>query len=174
MKPWNLLVTSLWGHERNVFRKLKQTGQFKRSDFRAVYIGLTEDMEAFLNGILANTPLVEKIGKVVPVEHTFQFRREDFEPKVAEALLRYLPRLENARFHVRMERRGFKGWINSLEIEQKMDRLLKERLLEKEKECGIDFKDPDCILVIETVADWCGVGLISREMKQKYPFINVR
>jgi tRNA(Ser,Leu) C12 N-acetylase TAN1 len=117
---------------------------------------------------------VEKIGKVVPVEHTFPFHAEDFEPKLAEVLLTYLPRLENVRFHVRMERRGFKGRINSLEIEQKMDRLLKGRLLEEGKGCEIDFKDPDCILVVETVANWCGVGLITREMKERYPFMNVR
>jgi hypothetical protein len=34
--------------------------------------------------------------------------------------------------------------------------------------------DPDHIIVVETVADWCGVGLITREMKERLPFIKVR
>lgn len=73
-----------------------------------------------------------------------------------------------------MERRGFKGRLNSLEIEQEMDRLLKERLLKAGKGCEIELEDPDDILVVETVADWCGVSFITREMKERYPFIKVR
>jgi tRNA(Ser,Leu) C12 N-acetylase TAN1 len=174
MKPWNVLVTSLLGQERNVYRELRQSGDFRRTDFKDVFLGWTEDMEAFLGAVLSNTFLKERIGKVVPIEQTFSFRAGDFEEKLEWALQVYLPRLSGSRFHVRMERRGFKGKLNSLEIEQEMDRLLKERLLEAGKGCGIDFSDPDHILVVETVADWCGVGLITREMKERFPFIKVR
>lgn len=174
MKPWNVLVTSLLGQERNVYRELRQTGDFRRTDFKDVFIGWTDDMEAFLNTVLLNTFLKERIGKAVPLEQTFSFHAEDFEVKLEGALHAYLPRLADSRFHVRMERRGFKGRLNSLEIEQEMDRLLRERLLEAGKGCEIDFEDPDLILVVETVAAWCGVGLITREMKERYPFIKVR
>lgn len=174
MKPWNVLVTSLLGQERNVFRELRQTGDFRRTDFKDVFLGWTEDMETFLNTVLANTFLKERIGKAVPVEQTFSFHAEDFEEKLEGALHAYLPQLADSRFHVRMERRGFKGRLNSLEIEQEMDRLLKERLLEAGKGNEIDFKDPDYIIVVETVAAWCGIGLITREMKERYPFIKVR
>jgi tRNA(Ser,Leu) C12 N-acetylase TAN1 len=174
MKPWNALVTSLLGQERDVYRELRQAGNFMRSDFKDVFIGWIDDMEAFLCAVLDNTFLRERIGKVVPIEHTFTFHAADFEGKLEEALLAYLPRLAGSRFHVRMERRGFKGRLNSLEIEQEMDRLLKERLDEAGKGCEIDFEDPDHILVVETVAAWCGVSLITREMKERYPFIKVK
>ena len=143
-------------------------------DFKDVYLGWTDDMEAFLSAVLTNAFLKERIGKAVPIEQTFSFHAEDFEEKLEGVLITYLPRLAGSRFHVRMERRGFKGRLNSLEIEQEMDRLLKERLVEAGKGCEIDFEDPDDILVVETVADWCGVSLITRDMKEKYPFIKVR
>lgn len=174
MRPWNVLVTSLLGQERDVYRELRRSGDFRRTDFKDVFLGWTDDIDAFLSALLTNTFLKERIGKAVPIEQTFSFHAEDFEEKLAVVLQVFLPRLAGSRFHVRMERRGFKGRINSLEVEQKMDRLLKERLLEEEKECGIDFADPDHILVVETVADWCGVGLITREMKARYPFVKVR
>jgi tRNA(Ser,Leu) C12 N-acetylase TAN1 len=174
MKPWNVLVTSLLGQEREVYRELKLAGDFRQSDFKDVFIGWTEDMEAFLGAVLANTFLRARIGKVVPIEQTFAFHAADFEEKLESALLAYLPRLAGSRFHVRMERRGFKGRLNSLDIEQEMDRLLKERLHGAGKGGEIDFGDPDHILVAETVAAWCGVSLIAREMKERYPFIKVR
>lgn len=174
MKPWNVLVTSLLGHDRDVLRELRQAGDFRRTGFKDVFLGWTDNVEAFLDAVLAHISLMERIGKAVPVEQTFSFHAEDFEEKLAGALHAYLPKLADSRFHVRMERRGFKGRLNSLEIEQGMDRLLKELLLEAEKGCEIDFKDPDQILVVETVADLCGVGLVTREMRERYPFIKVR
>lgn len=174
MKPWNVLITSLLGQERDVYRELRQTGDFRQTDFKDVFLGWTDDQETFLRTVLANTFLRERLGKVVPIERTFPFHAEDFEEKLEKAIQVYLPRLAGSRFHVRMERRGFKGRLNSLEIEQKMDRLLKERLLEEGKGCEIDFKEPDHIVVAETVAGWCGVSLITREMKERYPFIKVR
>ena len=174
MKPWNVLVTSLLGQERNVYREFRQAGDFRRTDFRDVFIGWTEDMEAFLGAVLSNTFLRERIGKAVPIEQTFSFHTEDFEEKLEGSLNACIPRLAGSRFHVRMERRGFKGRINSLEVEQEMDRLLKERLHEAGKGCEIDFEDPDSIIIIETVAAWCGVGLITRQMKERYSFIKVK
>ena len=174
MKPWNVLVTSLLGHERSVCRELRKAGDFRRTDFRDVFIGWSDDTEAFLSAVLLNTYLKERIGKAVPIDQTFSFHMEDFDKKLEKALTAYIPRLAGSRFFVRIERRGFKGRLNSLEIEQKMDRLIKERLIEAGKGCEIDFKDPDCIIAIETVAAWCGVGLITREMKEKYPFIKVK
>ena len=174
LKPWNVLVTSLLGQERIVFRKLRQAGEFRRCDFKDVFLGWTDDMEAFLGAVLVNTLLRERVGKVVPIELTFSFQAEDFEEKLGTAALSLLPRLADSSFHVRMERRGFKGRLNSLGIEQEMDRLLKERLLAAGNGCEIDFKDPDHIVVVETVAAWGGVGLITREMKERYPFIKVK
>lgn len=55
MKPWNVLVTSLLGQEKNVLRELRQTGDFRRTDFKDVFLGWTDDTEAFLSAVLANT-----------------------------------------------------------------------------------------------------------------------
>lgn len=174
MKPWNVLVTSLLGQEKDVYGELRRTGDFRQTDFKDVFIGWTDDIEAFLSSMLANTFLKERIGKAVPIERVFSFHAEDFEEKLENTIQDYLPRLAGSRVHVRMERRGFKGRLNSLEMEQKMDRIIKERLVEAGKGCEIDFKDPDHILAVETVADWCGVSVITREMKERYPFIKVR
>lgn len=174
MRPWNVLATSLLGEEMIVYRELKRAADFRKCDFRDVFLGWTDDLDTFLGTVLVNSRLREKIGKVVPIDRTFAFHADDFEKRLEAALPAYLPHLAGRSFHVRMERRGFKGRLNSLEIEQLMDRLLKERLLESGEGCEVDFRDPDCIVVVETVADWCGVGLITREMKERYPFVKVR
>lgn len=109
MKPWNVLVTSLLGQERSVYRELRQAGDFRRTDFKDVFLGWTDDMESFLSTVLANTFLKERIGKAVPIEQTFSFHAEDFEEKLEAALQLYLPRLAGSRFHVRWSGGGSRG-----------------------------------------------------------------
>ena len=37
----------------------------------------------------------------------------------------------------------------------------------------IDFKDPDAIVAVELIGDECGVGLITRTMRERFPFVKV-
>jgi tRNA(Ser,Leu) C12 N-acetylase TAN1 len=55
-----------------------------------------------------------------------------------------------------------------------MDAFILNALKRIAKQTRIDFKNPDRIIVVETVKNRSGVGLITREMKEKYPLIKVK
>lgn len=173
MDTWNILITSLMGTERTVYAELKAIGGFKKASFKDVYIGQVEDLEAFMETLEKNIFLLPNVGKVIPIQKTFSFQPGAFDEMLKAALLEYLPQLEGKSFFVRIERRGFKGKINSLTEEQTLDQFLLDQLRQKGKEGKIDFKDPDYIIVVETLGDRCGVGLIAREMKKRHPVVRI-
>lgn len=173
MEAWNVLVTCLMGSERTVFEELKALGKFKKANFKDVYAGKVENLEVFFEALQKNIFLLPNIGKAVPIEKTFSFHLEEFEELLKKSLIDYLPRLENHSFYVRIERRGFKGKINSLSEEKILDQFLLEELRKQGREGRIDFENPDYIVAVETLGDRCGVSLISRELKAKYPAIKI-
>lgn len=173
MDTWNILVTSLMGSERTVFSELKALGDFKKAGFKDVYIGEVENLDAFMEALQKDIFLLPNVGKVIPIEKHFTFHVEEFEEILKGTLIDYLQQLEGRSFYVRIERRGFKGKLNSLAEEQALDRFLLEALKEKNKDGRIDFENPDFIVVVETLGERCGVGLISREMKTKHPVIRI-
>jgi len=74
---------------------------------------------------------------------------------------------------VRIERRGHAGGIHSQSLEQELDRILMNRLQDQGAVPCIDFKDPDAIVAVELIGDECGVGLITRTMRARFPFVKV-
>ncbi len=39
------------------------------------------------------------------------------------------------------------------------------------KQVQVKFVDPDKIIIVETIGNRAGVGLITREIRERYPFI---
>jgi tRNA(Ser,Leu) C12 N-acetylase TAN1 len=37
----------------------------------------------------------------------------------------------------------------------------------------VDFHDPDIIIAIEIVGDECGIGFITKSLRERYPFVKV-
>lgn len=42
------------------------------------------------------------------------------------------------------------------------------------KQAKVDFEAPDKIIVVEMVQNECGVGLITKEKKERFPFIKIK
>ena len=38
----------------------------------------------------------------------------------------------------------------------------------------VDFRDPDAVLVVETVGDDAGLGVVTRALREEFPFVRVR
>jgi hypothetical protein len=55
-----------------------------------------------------------------------------------------------------------------------VDHFLREQLESRGQRCRIDFAAPEVIVVVETIHNQCGLGLVTREMKERYPFIKVK
>lgn len=178
MEKWNILATAQWRSERRLLRILREFGEFKGSGYRDVILGQVEDLHEFLE---AFRQLSEQepgrlwpLGQIVPIDKNFQFEVADFEDKARAALASYLDQLAGAMFFVRMVRRGHKGEISSQEMEQKLNEYILERLQDEGKQATVNIEEFDKLIAIETVGNSAGVGLITREMEKKYPFVSLK
>jgi tRNA(Ser,Leu) C12 N-acetylase TAN1 len=176
---WNILATAFMRKERFLLRTLREFGDFKGSGFRDVIIGAVENREAFFEAIESlrreDPERVRPLSQVVPIDKTFQFGVTDLRGKLQDALAPYGEVLENGcRFYIRVKRRGHKGEVSSLEIEKEMSAFIIDALEKTGKQVQIDFEDPAKLIIVETIGNRAGVGLITRTMKERYPFIRVK
>ncbi len=172
LEEWNVLVVSHEGEERRLRRDLRELGEFKFTRFRSLLLGKV-DLHAFLEEVQAKS--IPSLARVVPVEENFRAQPEDLLEILKDKVKKYSGRIgQGESFCVRFERRGFKGRISSLEVEEEIGGYLHD-LLEKEgKSPRVSLEDPDKLLVIQSVGTSFGIGLIDRENRQRYPIIRVK
>ncbi len=178
MKEWNVLAASYRGQEKKSLRFLSQLGDFRSSGFKDVLLGHVEDVNLFLDKLelmrQEHPGRINFPSQIVPLERTFSFKLPDFMDQLKEAISPCIEKVENKTFYVRVKRRGHKGEISSLEIEKEISGFIMERLEEAGKCAQVSFSGPDVIIVVETIANWAGVTLITKEMKEKYPLLKVK
>jgi tRNA(Ser,Leu) C12 N-acetylase TAN1 len=115
------------------------------------------------------------LSQIVPIEKSFDFDLADFKDRLKEALLPSARELENnSKFCVRVKRRGHKGELSSQDIEKEMAAFIIDALEKDGKQAQVRFEDPDKLIIVETIGNRAGVGLIPREMRERYPFIRVK
>lgn len=177
---WNIIVTSLPGSrcEYRLLHELRSMGKFHTTEFKDVCTGYVEDVTNFLEAIrqaeAEGAPWVQDLGRVIPVEQTFHFTPETLVEQLKEAVTPYLGRISGGTFHVRLERRGLIGQVISPEVERSVAEHL-FALAEKEgHKVMVSFKNADCIVAAETVGHECGVTLLTRDLRQRYPFVKTR
>jgi len=73
-----------------------------------------------------------------------------------------------------VERRGLKGAFSSQEVAEEVGTFVSEFLEERDGE-KLDFnlRNPDKAIVLETFKRWCGIGIIAREMREKYFYLKL-
>ncbi len=178
MEPWNVLATSQRFREYELVGQLAPFGRFHRTGYRDVIVGWVEDADLFLQSLqheFEKFPFnLSALGKVVPIDRIFEFTVEDFLDKAKEAIRPYIERIGDSKFYTRIERRGHKGELDSHKLEQVIGEYIHGELEKLGRHPSTDFKDPDMIVVIETVGNHAGVSLITREMKEKCRFVRVR
>lgn len=179
MIDWNVVVTL---HEQG-FDQARQIlggmGELEETTFYNVLVLRVEDTAAFvekLAGLCAVNPdLLERcFSQVVPCRRTFAFRSpEEFEEKAAGAARELADEIPGSRFHVRMQRRGLKGRLNSREEERLLGAAVMDRLEAGGREVEVDFEDPDAVLAVETVSLRAGLALLTREEMEEHAFLRV-
>src|SRR5512143_1379574 len=87
---WNLLVTSMDHHERDVRNALRPLVQLRSSPFRNVLVARVEDPLAVLAAVDelagARPGLEAWLGRVLPITATFSIDPERFESQVEAAI----------------------------------------------------------------------------------------
>ena len=177
MREWNIVATSLEGRQDALLIALHKLGDFRRSRFRNVILGKVEDPQVFLDQLkrLLDKDLLlpTALARALPVEKIFEFQLDDLVDKLKDELLPLVERLGGRKFYVRMERRGFKGQVHPSAVEKEIGEFLWKELHGRGFTPVVDFRDPDVIVIIETVGELAGIALLDREMRATYPFLKV-
>lgn len=174
---WNVVVTAKDHEQRQLPRLLKRLGDFWWTPFLGVLVGRVEDHEAFCDQLRcreADKPgFLHPLSRLVLIDRTFIFQVESLPAQLRRAVLAYAERIDSGSFYVRIERRGHAGVIHSQLLEQELDRALMESLERQGAAARIGFKDPDAIVAVELIGDECGIGLVTRTMRERFPFVKV-
>ncbi|HKI98394.1 MAG TPA: hypothetical protein VKB51_07975 [bacterium] len=181
MSAWNVLVTAQPHQLQRLLSILQAHGPFQHTPFRGVLIGMVEERTALYEALLAREArkgrTFSAIGHLVPIDRTFTFNAdapEALEARLWEAVEPYAEAIGDGAFHVRMERRGLKGVLHSMPLEQALAGHLLARLEAQCRTPRVAFADEDAVVCVETLGTVCGVGLITRALCTQYPFIHVR
>jgi tRNA(Ser,Leu) C12 N-acetylase TAN1 len=178
MQAWNVVVTvpsQAYGQAR---RLLAAYGEVAKTEFFNVLALQVEDPGRFLDALhrdaAADPSMGRALARVVPVNFRFLFQSpQEFETRLCEAVLPWIPRLADHSFHVRMHRRGFKGRLASQTEERFLDHFILEQLAQAGAAAQVDFDDPDFILAVESIGQQAGVSLWSREQRRRYPLLKL-
>jgi tRNA(Ser,Leu) C12 N-acetylase TAN1 len=175
---WNVVLTAKDHEQRHLARLVKPLGEFWWTSFLGVLVGRVEDHEAFCDHLRrreADTPgFLHPLSRLVLIDRMFSFQAEHLSARLGPAVLAYANRIDNGSFYVRVERRGHAGTIHSQSLEQELDRVLMEYLRTQGAAPRLDFEDADAIVAVELIGDECGIGLITRTMRERFPFVKVR
>lgn len=178
MEDWNVVVTVQPGYYRQAHRLLEPFGRVHRTAFYNVITLKVEDIRQFLEvlreKLLAFPAQYEGLCHIMPAQKVFRYQSpEEFEVSAHEAVVIWLPELAGKAFYVRMHRRGFKGRLSSQEEEHDLDKFLLAGLEKIGCPGRITFDDPDAICVVETVGQWAGLSLWTREDRRRFPFLHL-
>jgi tRNA(Ser,Leu) C12 N-acetylase TAN1 len=175
--PWNVLATARNHEHGHLARRLKRFGDFRWAPYLGVLIGRVEDHEAFFDQLRlageVKPGFLLPLARLVPLDRTFVFATDTLIPLLKAELLTSADQIGSGSFYVRIERRGHKGEIHSRQIEQEVAHALVASLEERGCTPHVDFHDPDVIIAIEIIGDECGVGFITKSLRERYPFVKV-
>ncbi len=178
MKDWNIILTSRMGEERRLLQEMADCGEFHLSGFRAVIFGKVSDPAQFLENLKRKWEtqpfFPEMLSSATPIQVLFPFTLENLMDRLKQEALAFLPAIGEKPFYVRVKRRGHKGEISSQQVEQALDQFLLDELAAQGLQGRIDFHNPELILFVELLHNQCGLTIITREMKERYPFIKVK
>jgi tRNA(Ser,Leu) C12 N-acetylase TAN1 len=177
MHDWNVVVSVRGDCYRWVRRRLREYARVDRTDYYNVLALRVDDPDAFIEelcqAIVADPKLRDCLGHVMPAPSTFLFQTpEEFEQQARQAVAGFLPALGGKTFYVRVHRRGFRGTLGSQKEEQMLDRYLLESLAAAGTPGQVRFADADAVVVIDTVGQWAGVALVTRELRARCPFVD--
>lgn len=168
-----LILTSHRNREREILEELRGLGNFRRTSFRDVIKGEVEDLQVFLRELKKRN--VFSVSRVVAIEKSFKFSSDRVVQEFCESVKPFIERIkEGESFCVRVERRGRKGSFSSQQVAKEVGTLISAALKKRDGvEPKVDLRDPDKAVTFETLGRWCGIGVISKEMRKEYFYLRL-
>lgn len=177
MRSWNVIVTVMPGPGRQsrLLERLRRLGHFERTEFKNVCSGYVEDTAHFLEELQAahknNESWIADLGHVIPVEQTFSFTPETLISQLKQAVVPLVPSMTEGSFHVRLERRGLHDQVMSQEVEREVGEHLQALAEAAGKRVQVSFANADYIVAVETIGTQCGITLLDRTFRERFPFV---
>jgi tRNA(Ser,Leu) C12 N-acetylase TAN1 len=173
---WNVVVTARSGEQRMLRRALSRLARLRSSGYRNVFLARVDDPDAFLAQVAdlyEQRPGMERcLSRLLPLDRTFAVDAAGFTEQLAREVLPLLEQIAGGTFHVRVERRGHKGVIDSPATERALGDVVVRLTAERANPATVTFGDPDAILAVEIVGAGAGLGVISRE-RRRFPFVKI-
>lgn len=160
--------------EGELLEELGEEGEFERSGFSGVLIGSVEDIVEFLDE--AENKKYAHLNRVIPIDGAFFVSPDNLIEILKRRIERYIDEIEPGEtFGFRVERRGMKEDISSQKVEREVGGYFYD-LVEKihGRKPKVNLKNPDKLIAIEIVGNRCGIGFITKEMREKYSVIKVK
>jgi tRNA(Ser,Leu) C12 N-acetylase TAN1 len=175
---WNVLVTAYRRESWKARAQLAKYGTFWKTEFRDVFVGRIADIPAALDSLMRDLEgpprVIPSFSRIIPVEHVFEFEPPQLLDKLKEIVAGYVQRVATGEsFDIRLERRGLKHQIDSMAIMTALREHFSELLKAANKEPRLEFKEPDKLITVQTLGKICGVGLLTKEMRARWPFVRV-
>lgn len=174
LEDWNVLAVGGKNAEGELLEELEEDGEFERSGFRDVLIGSVEDIGGFLED--AENKKYTHLNRAIPIDDAFFVSPENLIEILKRRIERYIDEIElGETFGFRVERRGMKEDISSQAVEREVGGYFYD-LIEKVhgRKPKVNLKNPDKLIAIEIVGNRCGIGFITKEMREKYSVIKVK
>jgi tRNA(Ser,Leu) C12 N-acetylase TAN1 len=174
---WNVLATAKNHEQGRLAKRLKRLGDFSWSPYPGLLIGRVADHQAFLEQLRRREEgapdYLFPLARLLPLDRTFRFTTETLLSLLKADAQEYARRIGDGSFYVRAERRGHKEELHCREIEQALTEIVLESSGRRGCAPHVMFHNPDFIVAVEIVGDECGVGLITKSVRERYPFVKV-
>ena len=136
MKDWNVVITVDEEGFEDACDYLENISHVSSTDYYNVVVMEVDDIPGLLERIRRDMEglgdLRSVISRVLPVTRTFAFSNgPEFEQRAAAIVREWGPDLEDKSFYVRMHRRGFRGDIDSEQMERRLGEVIIETVQER-------------------------------------------
>jgi len=169
-----VVLTAFTDRGRELIKELAGLGNFWETDFKDVVRGHVDNPQRFLDELKSRVP--SSLSRFTPIRFSFQLSSESSEvTKFIEAVKPLAEEIKKGEtFCVKVYRRGLKGAFSPQEVARAVGAYIDQQLQEKHGvKSKADLKEPDKAVVFETLGKWCGVGLVSKEMRREIRYLKL-
>lgn len=168
-------MTAFMDRGRELIQELAGLGNFWETDFKDVVRGTVDNPQRFLEELKSRVP--SSLSRFTPIRLSFQFSPDsnDVAKKFLEAVKPLADEIKKGEtFCVKVYRRGLKGKFSPQEVAREVGAYIDQQL---QKRYGVkskaDLREPDKAVVFETIGRWCGVSLVSKEMRREIRYLKL-
>lgn len=174
LEDWNVLAIGEGDTERELLKELEEDGEFERSGFRDIVIGRVEEIVEFLED--AENKKYPHLNRVIPIDDALFVAPENLTDILKRRIERYIDEIEPSEtFGFRVERRGMKEDISSQAVESEVGGYFYDLIAKVYgRKPKVNLKNPDKLIAIEVLGNRCGIGFITKEIREKYSLIRVK